>query len=168
MDKFDMINAAILTISDLGSQGKRQDTSGETITTILLDHSIQIISKEIVPDEIAPIQHKLVQWAESGDIDLIITTGGTGLSPRDVTPEATYPLLERHIPGISESIRSIIHSNTPMSMISRGVSGIRSDCLIINLPGSTKAVKECMELIIPVIPHAIDLMKGNTSNHPTS
>ena len=163
-----MITSAILTISDLGSQGKRQDISGETIATILSNHSIKIISKEIVPDEIALIQQQLVKWTGSGDIDLILTTGGTGLSPRDVTPEATYPLLERHIPGISESIRSTTHSNTQMSIISRGVSGIRNNCLIINLPGSAQAVKECMAIIIPIIPHAIDLMKGNTSNHPTS
>jgi len=161
-----MITSAILTISDLGSQGKREDTSGKRIAEILLDNSIKILYKEIVPDEIAVIQQQLIHWTESDKIDLIVTTGGTGLSPRDVTPEATYPILERHVPGISEIIRLKTHSINPMSIISRGVSGIRNNCLIINLPGSTQAVKECMEVIIPIIPHAIDLMQGNTSNHP--
>ncbi len=161
-----MFKLGILTISDSGAQGKREDTSGQAIAEIMSSHDFKVVRREIIPDEKDLIQQKLIQWCDSKEIDLVLTTGGTGLGPRDVTPEATSPVIERPVPGISEAIRMETLKKTPMSMISRGVSGVRGRCLIINLPGSPKAVRECLEIALPVIPHALDLLRGKTSSHP--
>ena len=163
-----MLTAAILTVSDMGSQGKREDTSGQAIADVLSAHDFRIVRRGIVPDESEIIRERLIQWCDAGDVDLVVTTGGTGLGLRDVTPEATSAVIERPVPGISEAMRMDTLKKTPMSMISRGVSGVRKRCLIVNLPGSTKAVRECLDIVLPVIPHAVQLLKGQTSAHPTS
>ena len=116
--------------------------------------------RDIVPDEIELISAKLREWCDSGDVDLILTTGGTGLGPRDVTPEATRAILNFEVPGISEAIRIGTLKNTPLAMLSRSVAGVRSGCLIVNLPGSPKGVRECLEVALPAIPHALEMNKG--------
>ena len=119
-----------------------------------------LVRYDIIPDERDIISQKLVQWADNEGIDLIITTGGTGLSPRDVTPEATSAVVERIVPGFAEAMRAESLKKTPMAVLSRGVAGIRGSSLIINLPGSPKAVRECLDVILPALPHAIEVLKG--------
>ncbi len=162
-----IFNLAILTISDMGARGQREDTSGQAIRETMSAQGFRILRHDIVPDEKDLIQQKLKGWCDGGEVDLILTTGGTGLGPRDVTPEATAAVIERPVPGIAEAIRMETLKKTPMSMISRSVAGVRGHCLIINLPGSPKAVLECMEIVLPVIPHALDLLKGQARSHPT-
>jgi len=155
-----MLTVGILTISDRGWRGEREDRSGEAIKQVLAALDTHLVSYDIVPDEKEIISQKLVQWADNEDIDLIITTGGTGLSPRDVTPEATSAVVERIVPGFAEAMRAESLKKTPMAVLSRGVAGIRGSSLIINLPGSPKAVRECLEVILPALPHAIEVLKG--------
>lgn len=155
-----MITAAILTLSDKGSKGEREDLSGVLIKEMLERAGITIRFYDILPDEKSMIKEKLIEY--SGKVDLILTTGGTGLSPRDVTPEATLEVIEREIPGIAEAVRSEGLKKTKRAMLSRAVAGVRDKTLIINLPGSPKAVKENLEVIIDVIPHAIEKIKGDT------
>ena len=151
---------AILTISDSGYKGERIDTSGDTISQIMACQGFTEVCRDIVPDERQEISAKLRLWSDSDTVDLVLTTGGTGLSPRDVTPEATKDVIDLEVPGIAEAIRIETLKNTPLSMLSRSVVGIRSGCLIINLPGSPKAVRECLEVAAPSIPHALEMMKG--------
>jgi molybdopterin adenylyltransferase len=160
-----MINFGILTISDKGSQGQRQDISGEAIRGIVTSLKNTVVKYEIVPDEKDTIASTLGNWADSGKIDVILTTGGTGLSKRDVTPEATLAVIDREVPGIAEAMRVKSLTKTPTAMLSRAVAGQRGQCLIINLPGSTKAVKECLEAIMPAIPHAVEIIKGDVTEH---
>jgi molybdenum cofactor synthesis domain-containing protein len=155
-----MLSAGILTISDRGWRGEREDRSGEAIKQLLAALDTQLVRYEIVPDEKEIISQKLIQWSDNEGIDLIITTGGTGLSPRDVTPEATSAVVERVVPGFAEAMRAESLKKTPMAVLSRGVAGIRGSSLIINLPGSPKAVRECLEVILPALPHAIEVLKG--------
>jgi len=155
-----MITIGILTISDKGSQGKRKDTSGQTIRQVLSGIDSSVVHYAIVPDEKSQISHKLTEWADSDGIDLILTTGGTGLSPRDVTPEATLVVLDKLAPGFSEAMRAESLKKTPHAVLSRGISGIRKKTIIINLPGSAKAVKECLEVILPALPHAVETCRG--------
>lgn len=157
---------AILTISDSGSKGERKDTSGDTISEMMLLQGCQEIYRNIVPDELNQISRTLAQWSDSGEIDLILTTGGTGLSPRDITPEATKAVLDFEVPGIPEAMRMGTLKKTPLAMISRTVAGVRSQCLIINLPGNPTGVRETLEIAIPAIPHALNIMKG-ARGHPT-
>ena len=124
------------------------------------------VKREIVPDERDQISARLRDWCDSGEIDLVLTTGGTGLGPRDVTPEATRDVIDIEVPGISEAVRGETVKKTPFAMLSRSVAGVRSDCLIINLPGSPKGVRECLEVAITVIPHALEMVKGRRG-HPT-
>lgn len=153
----------------MGSKGQREDTSGQTIKEIAAAKGFQVLYHEIVPDEQAIIQQKLREWCDGGKVDLILTTGGTGLGPRDVTPEATAAIIERLVPGISEAMRMETIRKTPMAMISRAVAGVRGRCLIINLPGSPKAVRECLEIVLPVVPHALEVLKSQQIyTHPTS
>ncbi len=158
-----MFSAAILTVSDKGSQGGREDTAGSVIRELLSGLGVEISRYEIVPDEQGEISGKLKEWADNSNIDLILTSGGTGLSPRDVTPEATLAVVDRLAPGFSEVMRTESLKKTPMGMLSRGVSGVRGGSLIINLPGSAKAVRECLEAIIPALPHAIETLRGEAS-----
>lgn len=160
-----MLNIAILTISDKGSQGQRQDKSGEVIRDILSRIESTITKYEVVPDEQKVIASKLIEWADGGGVDVILTTGGTGLARRDVTPEATLSVIDRSAPGFAEAMRAKSLEKTPMAVLSRGVSGLRGQCLIINLPGSPKAVQECLEVILPAIPHAVEIIKGEVTEH---
>ena len=155
-----MFTVAILTVSDKGWRGERQDRGGELIREILSGIGAHITDYDIVPDEKDLIAEKLIKWADEDRIEVIITTGGTGLSPRDVTPEATLSVLDRVAPGFAEAMRLASLKKTPHAMLSRAVSGIRESCLIINLPGSPKAVRECLESILPALPHAVETLKG--------
>jgi molybdopterin adenylyltransferase len=161
-----MFTVGVLTISDGASQGERRDVSGENIRLLVaqLPEAVVVESK-IVPDEREQIAAALRDWCDEKHLHLILTTGGTGLAPRDVTPEATRAVIEREAQGIAEAMRSISLKYTPMAMLSRGVAGTRGRSLIINLPGSPKAVKECLEYILPVLPHAINLLIEGPKEH---
>ena len=156
------IQAVIITASDACARGEREDQSGGLLVELLSEMGTQIVAREIVDDEVEPLAHKLRAYADLKHVNLIVTTGGTGFGPRDNTPEATLRVIEREAPGLAEAMRMQTLKNTPMAMISRGVCGIRSGSLIINLPGSPKAVRESFEVIKPVLPHAIDLISGHT------
>ena len=156
------IQAVIITVSDACSRGEREDKSGALLVDLLAEFGTQIVAKDIVNDELEPLAHKLRAYADLKHVNLIVTTGGTGFGPRDNTPEATLQVIEREAPGLSEAMRMETLKNTPMAMISRGVCGIRSGTLIINLPGSPKAVRESFEVIKPVLSHAINLIAGET------
>ena len=161
-----MLKVGILTISDKGAQGQRSDESGKAIRDSLSSlEDRQVVKYEIVPDEMDVICHKLVEWADEGNADIIITTGGTGLSQRDVTPEATLAIVDKIVPGFAEAMRIKTFNTTPMAMLSRATAGVRGKCLIINLPGSPKAVRECLEVILPAIPHAVEIIKGEVTEH---
>jgi molybdopterin adenylyltransferase len=162
-----MIKIGILTISDKGSKGQREDKSGEALREGVSQIAGKVVRYEIVPDEKDIIAEKLAEWADCGEVDVILTTGGTGLSKRDVTPEATLSILDREVPGIAEAMRAVSLVKTPMAMLSRAVAGQRANCLIINMPGSVKAVKECLEAIIMAIPHAVEIIKGEVTEHLT-
>ena len=153
--------AVVITVSDRGSRGERIDESGPEISRMLEAIEIEIINRQIVPDEKEVIGQLLLKCCNRGDVDLIITTGGTGVSPRDVTPDATREVIEREIPGIAESMRRQSAAVTPHAMISRALAGIRGRTLIINLPGSPKAVKENLGVLIPALKHTIEKIKGD-------
>lgn len=163
-----MFTVGILTVSDKGWRGERQDRSGEAIREILSRLDARIINYDVVPDDKELIAKKLVQWADGEKVDVIITTGGTGLSPRDVTPEATLAIIDKVVPGFAEAMRGESLKKTPMAMLSRAVVGTRGKCLIINLPGSPKAVRECLEPILPALPHAMETLKGQANECATS
>jgi molybdopterin adenylyltransferase len=161
-----MITVGVLTISDGAAKGERQDTSGENIRTLVTQLPNVVISAgAIIPDEQEQISATLRSWCDEKHLNLILTTGGTGLAPRDVTPEATKAVIEREAPGIAEALRAISIQYTPMAMLSRGVAGVRKRTLIVNLPGSPKAVKECLEYLLPVLPHAINLLTEGPKEH---
>ena len=161
-----MFTVGILTISDRGSRGERQDKSGEAIREVLSGMDVSIVNYDIVPDEKDLIVEKLVKWADN--LDMVITTGGTGLTPRDVTPEATLAVVDRVVPGFAEAMRAESLKKTPHAMLSRAVVGTRGKCLIINLPGSAKAVRECLQVILPALPHAVETLKGQANECGTS
>jgi molybdopterin adenylyltransferase len=156
------INAVVITASDACASGAREDTSGTTLVQLLTELGAEIVASKILSDDLDPLVAALTDFAGRDDVNLIITTGGTGLGPRDNTPEATQRVIERDAPGIAEAIRAESLKATPMAMLSRGVCGVRSGTLIINLPGSPKAVKETFAVIAPVLPHALDLLAGRT------
>lgn len=158
------IRAVVLTISDACSRGEREDTSGAALAQLLTDLGATIVERKILSDDLEPLAQTLRELADRSDVNLIITTGGTGLGPRDNTPEATQSIIEREAPGIAEAIRAESLKVTPMAMISRAVCGVRSETLIINLPGSPKAVKESFAVIAPVLSHALDLLAGKTTH----
>lgn len=160
-----MFNAGILTISDKGAQGQRYDESGKVIRDTLALVDSHVLKYEIVPDERDIIARKLAGWADEDSVDVILTTGGTGLSDRDVTPEATLSVVDKVVPGFAEAMRAKTLSATPFAMLSRATAGVRRKCLIINLPGSPKAVQECLEVVLPAIPHAIEIIKGQITEH---
>ena len=159
------IHAVVITASDACSHGEREDKSGEALVELLTEMGAHIVAKEILSDDLEPLADKIRAYADRPDVNLIITTGGTGFGIRDNTPEATRRLIERDAPGLVEAMRIQTLKNTPMAMISRGVCGIRSQTLIINLPGSPKAVHESFEVIKPVLHHAIDLIAGESHDH---
>lgn len=154
----------ILTISDLGARGEREDTSGEAIRELLSELDANVERYEIVPDEKQAISERLAAWSDGDGLDLIVTTGGTGLGPRDVTPEATREALDYEAPGLAEAMRLEGLKHTPMAMLSRAVAGVRGRTLIVNLPGSPKGVRENLSVLLPVLPHALDMMRGQTKH----
>ncbi len=160
-----MLDFGILTISDKGWRGQRSDESSKAIRDRLSLLDSRVIKYEIIPDEVDVIASKLAEWADGGSVDVILTTGGTGLSPRDVTPEATLSVVDKAVPGLAEMMRAGTFKMTPFAMLSRAVAGVRRRCLIINLPGSPKAVRECLEVVLPVIPHAVEIIKGEVTEH---
>lgn len=150
----------ILTISDSGSSGTRKDVSGQILEKIAVSNNLKIQLQEIIPDDFDKIQETLIEWSDNGEVDLILSTGGTGLGPRDRTPEATKLILDIEVPGISEIMRIKTFSQTPFAVLSRSVSGVRSGCLIVNLPGSPSGVEQCMNIILPSINHALEMIRG--------
>lgn len=153
----------VICVSDRCSQGLCKDKSGPVISELLASLG-ETVFYEVVPDEKIIISLSLIRGCDKTEADIIFTTGGTGLAPRDVTPEATKAVIEKEAPGISEAIRQKSLEITPKAMLSRGISGIRGSTLIINLPGSPKAVREALEFLIPVLPHAVETLSGNTLN----
>ena len=161
-----MITIGVLTISDGAAHGQRQDLSGQQIRTLVAQLPDAVVqTSAIVPDETDAITATLRSWSDEQHLNLILSTGGTGLAPRDVTPEATLAVIEREAPGIAEAMRAISLQYTRTAMLSRGIAGVRGRTLIINLPGSPKAVKECLEYILPVLPHAINLLIEGPKEH---
>lgn len=158
------MKVAILTLSDKGSRGERADASGPALSLWLADQDVETGKAEIIPDEVWLIADKLKEWADSGEYDLILTTGGTGVSPRDVTPDATMTVVEKVIPGFGEVMRAKSLEKTPHAMISRAIAGIRGKCLIINLPGSPKGAVENLAAVWPAVPHAVAKIKGDQSD----
>lgn len=159
------IRAGILTVSDKGARGEREDTSGAAIREMLATIGAAVERYEVVPDETNEIAPRLKEWADDGVVDLILTDGGTGLAPRDVTPEATLSVIDRLAPGIAEAMRWEGLRSTPRAMLSRGVAGVRKQTLIVNLPGSERAVRESLACILPVLEHAVDTVKGIGGDH---
>lgn len=151
----------ILTVSDRSSAGEREDLSGPLLRQLVEDQGWQVVREGVVPDEIEEIKAALIAWAGSGEIDVILTTGGTGFAPRDVTPEATLAVIERSTPGLVEAIRAESLKVTPHAMLSRAAAGIRGRVLIINFPGSPKAVRENFAVVQPVLPHAVELLQDD-------
>ena len=155
-----MIKIAILTVSDSCAQGQREDISGQEVKTMLDKDRFEIFEKKIVADNREAIANELKYFSDKAGIDVVLTTGGTGLGPHDVTPEATASVCERIVPGLSEMIRAEGWKKTKSAVLSRGLAGIRNKTLIINLPGSPKGVRESLEIILDVLPHAVQMMRG--------
>jgi len=160
-----MYKAGVLTISDKGSQGQRIDTSGDYIVKTLVDAGMEIARYQIVADDVNLIAWTLSSWADSREVDLILTNGGTGISPRDVTPEATLSILEKQLAGIVEMMRTLGYKKTPTAVLSRALAGTRGKCLIVNLPGNPAAVQEYLHLLLPIVPHAIETLQGRSGDH---
>ncbi|WP_229751998.1 MogA/MoaB family molybdenum cofactor biosynthesis protein [Marinithermofilum abyssi] len=160
-----MWRVGILTCSDKGSRGEREDRSGDEIRRMVSRMDGEVIRYEVVADDLDIIREKLVQMADEDQLDLIVTTGGTGLSPRDVTPEATRAVIHREVPGIAEAMRVATLKKTPYAMLSRAVAGTRNTTLIFNVPGSPKAVRECLDVVMDVLPHALETLSGRYGDH---
>ena len=156
------IRVGILTVSDRSARGERPDLSGPALKDIVIEQGWYVVHYEIIPDDLQPLRELLAAWADSDDLDVILTTGGTGFGQRDVTPEATRSVIERPAPGLAEAMRTASLKVTPHAMLSRAVAGIRKRTLIINLPGSPKGAIENLQVVLPVIPHAVQLL----TEHP--
>ena len=156
---------AILTVSDRSSRGERPDTSGPVLAELVQSQGWQVLKQEIVPDEMDAIQEILQNWADADAADIIITTGGTGFAPRDVTPEATRAVVERLTPGLDEAMRAASLQVTPHAMLSRAISGVRKSTLIINLPGSPKGATENLQVVMPALEHAVYLLRDQDAGH---
>lgn len=159
-----MIRVALLTVSDGVFAGGRVDTSGQAARDWVSRMGWSLTAHEVVPDEAQTIKARVTTWTDQGAADLVVTLGGTGFGPRDVTPEATAPIIERAAPGIAEALRAAGRRSTPFAVLSRGLAGIRGRTLIVNLPGSEKAVREGLELLEVIVPHAVDLLGGRTEH----
>jgi molybdopterin adenylyltransferase len=153
------IRFGILTLSDRSSRGEREDASGPELARLVRAENWSVVKQGLLPDEESAIRAILMEWADSGKMDVILTTGGTGFAPRDVTPEATRAVLDREAPGLAEAMRAASLKITPHAMLSRIVTGIRKKTLIINLPGSPKGAVENLQVVLPVLPHAVQLLK---------
>jgi molybdopterin adenylyltransferase len=160
-----MMRVAILTISDKSSRGEREDLSGPAIRAALQEQDVAFVDYRVVPDEQHDIAEALFHLSERSDVDVILTTGGTGLAPRDVTPQATLSTIDYEVPGIAEAMRAESVRVTPAGMLSRGVAGVRRGTLIVNLPGSPKAVRETLAVVAPALPHAVSTLKGEVGEH---
>jgi molybdenum cofactor synthesis domain-containing protein len=154
------IRAAVLTVSDRSARGEREDESGSVLAGLLREAGASVVVREVVSDELEPLAERLRELADRDDVNLLVTTGGTGLSPRDNTPEATRAVVEREVPGIVEAMRAETLRQTPTAMLSRAVCGVRSGALVVNLPGSPKGVRECFAVIRPVLAHAVATLAG--------
>lgn len=155
------IRFGILTLSDRSSRGERIDTSGPALARLIQAENWSIAKHEVLPDDESAIRQILIEWADSGEMDIILTTGGTGFAPRDVTPEATRAVIDREAPGLAEAMRAASLKITPHAMLSRIVTGIRKKTLIVNLPGSPKGAVENVQVILPVLPHAVQLLQDD-------
>ena len=152
---------AALTVSDSGAAGERaEDASGGVVVEMMAAAGFRQAYRSIVPDEQSDISARLVEWCDSAEVDVVVTTGGTGLGPRDVTPEATRSVIDIEAPGIAEAMRMETLKNTPFAMLSRGVVGVRNGCLIVNLPGSPTGVRETLEVALAAMPHALEMIRG--------
>jgi len=158
------IGFGILTLSDRSARGERADVSGPALADLVRAQNWLVIKQALLPDDESAIRAELLTWADSGEVDVILTTGGTGFSPRDVAPEATRAIIQREAPGLAEAMRSASLAKTPHAMLSRSVAGIRGRTLIINLPGSPKGALENLQVVIPVLEHAIQLLKEDPSS----
>ncbi len=154
----------VLTLSDKGSRGEREDTSGPQLQMMLRADGFEISAYAIIPDQQSLIEQTLIQWVDEKHLDLIVTTGGTGVSPRDRTPEATRAVIEMEIPGLSEAMRQASLRQTLQAVWSRGIAGIRKGCLILNVPGSKKAARENLEAVLPALPHGLEKLKGGDAD----
>ena len=155
----------ILTVSDLGAQGRREDTSGDAIATWASKRGFDVAVRSIVPDETNLIVSKLTRWSDSGEVDVVLTTGGTGLARRDVTPDATRAAIERPVPGIAEAIRARGAKGTARAWLSRGIAGTRGTTLIVNLAGSPGAVKDALPVLDELLEHAVSILRGDPAGH---
>ncbi len=154
---------AILTLSDKGAQGGREDETGKVLNEMIKRLPGEVVVYQVLPDEAVLIEQRLRDLCDLSDLDLVLTNGGTGVSPRDVTPDATRRVMEREVPGMAEAMRAASLARTPRAMISRAVCGIRGRTLIVNLPGSPKVARENLEVILPALPHAMDKIRGDES-----
>ncbi|AZR72004.1 molybdenum cofactor biosynthesis protein [Anoxybacter fermentans] len=159
-----MYRVGVLTLSDRGFRGEREDLSGKVIKEMVKGIQGQVVCYEVIPDDLNLIKEKLIQWSDEDKLNLILTTGGTGLSPRDVTPNATLEVIDYEVPGIGEAMRRESMKKTPKAILSRAVAGVRGQTLIINLPGSPKAVRECFGVIIEALPHGLDVLMGQVED----
>jgi molybdenum cofactor synthesis domain-containing protein len=159
------ITAGVVTVSDKGHAGERVDVSGPLLADLLREMGADVVSQTVVPDEPDEIRRALLELVDEMRVDLVLTTGGTGPAPRDLTPEATKDIIEREVPGIAEALRFEGYRRTPLAVISRGVAGTRGRTLIVNLPGSPKAVREGLETLTPILPHAVRMVRGVDTEH---
>ncbi len=161
----EQIRAGVITISDKGAAGEREDVSGPLLADGLREMGAVVVRQAIVPDEMDAIREVLISLADEEQVDLVLTTGGTGATPRDITPEATRTVIEREMPGLAEMLRFTGYRKTPLAVLSRGISGIRGQTIIVNLPGNPNAVRDGLEVLAAVLPHAVKMVRGRDTEH---